>query len=131
MPLTTANELRKQTDDQLLQLIRENEKQLFTLRFQSATDRLETPSEMRKVRKEIARLKTILRQRELEKLQAEPIDNLKSQLAAAETGFRADGKPFVGKRKPKRQVNRLTGMIESRLTAEKKANKTANAGKGK
>ena len=42
-------------------------KHLFQLRFQSATERLETPSEIRKAKKEIARIKTIIRERELKK----------------------------------------------------------------
>jgi large subunit ribosomal protein L29 len=40
-------------------------KQLFHLKIQSATERLETPSEIRKVKKDIARILTIKRQREL------------------------------------------------------------------
>jgi large subunit ribosomal protein L29 len=40
---------------------------MFELRFQSATDRLETPSQLRKARKEIARIKTLQRERELTK----------------------------------------------------------------
>ncbi len=40
-------------------------KNLFNLRFQSATDRLETPSEVRKAKEEVARLKTIQRERQL------------------------------------------------------------------
>ncbi len=42
---------------------KETVKNLFHLRFQSATDRLETPSEMRKAKQEVARIKTILRER--------------------------------------------------------------------
>ena len=42
-----------------------NAKNLFDLRFQSATDRLETPSEMRKARREVARILTIQRERAL------------------------------------------------------------------
>ena len=45
--------------------LRELRKNLFDLRFQSATDRLETPSEMRKARREIARILTIQRERAL------------------------------------------------------------------
>jgi large subunit ribosomal protein L29 len=42
-------------------------KQLFNLRFQSATERVETPSELRKIRRDIARIKTVMRERELKK----------------------------------------------------------------
>ena len=40
-------------------------KNLFHLRFQSATERLETPSEIRKAKQDVARIKTIQREREL------------------------------------------------------------------
>ena len=57
-------------DEQLVMTLRELEKNLFHLRFQSATERLETPSEIRKAKREIARIKTIQRQRQLAKEQA-------------------------------------------------------------
>ena len=58
-------ELRALADDQLAATLRDTEKHLFDLRFQSATDRLETPSEIRKARREVARIKTLQRQRQL------------------------------------------------------------------
>ena len=62
-----AAEYRGMSDEQLALTLRDLEKHLFQLRFQSATDRLETPSEMRKARREIARIMTVQRQRELVK----------------------------------------------------------------
>ena len=62
-----AAEYRGMSDEQLNLTLRDLEKHLFQLRFQSATDRLETPSEIRKARREIARIMTIQRQRELVK----------------------------------------------------------------
>ena len=53
------------SDQQLELTLRETIKNLFHLRFQSATDRLETPSEMRKAKQELARIKTILQERKL------------------------------------------------------------------
>ena len=53
------------SDEQLELTLRETIKNLFHLRFQSATDRLETPSEMRKAKQELARIRTILRERQL------------------------------------------------------------------
>lgn len=55
------------SDEQLDLQLKETVKNLFHLRFQSATDRLETPSEIRKARQEVARIKTIIRERELAK----------------------------------------------------------------
>ena len=53
------------SDEQLELTLRELTKNLFHLRFQSATERLETPSEIRKAKREIARIKTIQRERQL------------------------------------------------------------------
>ena len=60
-----AEEMRAMSDEQLDLTLKETIKNLFHLRVASATDRLETPSELRKARKDIARIKTIQRQRQL------------------------------------------------------------------
>jgi large subunit ribosomal protein L29 len=57
------------SDEQLALSLKDLVKNLFHLRFQSATERLETPSEIRKAKREIARIKTIQRERELQKQQ--------------------------------------------------------------
>jgi large subunit ribosomal protein L29 len=67
--MTKANELREMSDDQLTFSLRETEQELFRLRFQAATEKLDAPSNLMKLRREIARIKTILRQRELETAQ--------------------------------------------------------------
>ena len=59
------SEYRGMSVEQLQLSLREELKNLFHLRFQSATERLETPSEIRKSKREIARIKTIQREREL------------------------------------------------------------------
>jgi large subunit ribosomal protein L29 len=58
-------EYRGMSDEQLELSLKEELKNLFHLRFQSATERLETPSQIRKAKREVARIKTIQRQREL------------------------------------------------------------------
>jgi large subunit ribosomal protein L29 len=67
MKAPKAAEYRGMSEEQLNLILRDVEKNLFQLRFQSATDRLETPSEIRKARRDIARIKTVQRARELEK----------------------------------------------------------------
>ena len=57
------SEYREMNDEQLRLALREVEKNLFHLRFQSATERLETPSEIRKAKRDIARMKTIQTER--------------------------------------------------------------------
>ena len=60
-----AEELRSMSEEQLELTLKETVKNLFHLKVASATDRLETPSEIRKAKKEVARIKTIQRQRQL------------------------------------------------------------------
>ncbi|WP_020476307.1 50S ribosomal protein L29 [Zavarzinella formosa] len=60
-----AADYRNMSEEQLALTLKDIERDLFKLRFQSATDRLETPSEMLKARRSIARIKTVQRQREL------------------------------------------------------------------
>jgi large subunit ribosomal protein L29 len=59
-------ELREQDTEQLELLLKETQQSLFRLRLQSETERLEAPSEIIKAKREIARIKTILRLREIE-----------------------------------------------------------------
>ena len=65
--MSKPTELREQTDEQLDLSLKEVQHNLFRLRLQSETERLEAPSEIVKAKREIARIKTILRQREIEK----------------------------------------------------------------
>jgi large subunit ribosomal protein L29 len=60
-------ELRDQTDEQLDLLVKEVQHNLFRLRLQSETERLEAPSEIVKAKREIARAKTILRLRQIDR----------------------------------------------------------------
>ena len=63
--MSKPSELREQTDEQLDLLLKEVQSNLFRLRLQSETERLEAPSEIVKAKREVARIKTILRQREI------------------------------------------------------------------
>ena len=58
-------EYRGMGDEQLGLSLKEVVKNLFHLRVQSATERLETPSEIRKAKKDVARIKTVQRERRL------------------------------------------------------------------
>jgi large subunit ribosomal protein L29 len=58
-------ELRQLTDDEITAKVREAKEELFNLRFQAATGQLESHGRLSAVRKEIARLYTIIREREL------------------------------------------------------------------
>ena len=60
------NELRELSNEELIKKIEESKEELFNLRFSQATESLEKPSRIRELRKLVARMKTILRERELE-----------------------------------------------------------------
>jgi large subunit ribosomal protein L29 len=61
----STGELRELTDDELIERLRESKEELFNLRFQMATGQLANNRRLRTVRNEIARVYTILREREL------------------------------------------------------------------
>lgn len=60
-----AKEIRNFTTEELNAKLADLKEELFNLRFQHATGQLDNPMRMRAVRREIARVKTILREREL------------------------------------------------------------------
>jgi len=60
-----AKEIRDMSDAELMQKVGELKEELFNLRFQMVTGQLENPMRIREVRKNIARVKTIIREREL------------------------------------------------------------------
>ena len=71
---TTATELRQLGDEELVGKLREAKEELFNLRFQMATGQLDNNRRLRTVRHDIARVYTVMRERELG-LSAAPSDN--------------------------------------------------------
>ena len=65
MATTQTNDLRGLANDELVSKLREAKEELFNLRFQAATGQLESHGRLRAVRKDIARLYTVMREREL------------------------------------------------------------------
>ena len=61
---TKASELRELGDEELLAKLRESKEELFNLRFQAATGQLENHGRLKAVRKDIARIYTLMRERE-------------------------------------------------------------------
>jgi large subunit ribosomal protein L29 len=66
MPSKAAAELRELTDDQLIDRAESAKEELFNLRFQLATGQLDNSSAIKKIRHEIARIATVIRQRDIE-----------------------------------------------------------------
>ena len=62
----TTQEIREKETSQLGHELVERQKHLFDLRSQAVTEKLEDPSQLRKTRRDIARIRTVVRQRELE-----------------------------------------------------------------
>ena len=62
-----VNEIRELTNEEINNKLVETKQELFNLRFQQATGNLEKPSRIRDLRHTVARLKTVLKERELNK----------------------------------------------------------------
>jgi large subunit ribosomal protein L29 len=60
-----AIEIRDLSSDEIRQKLDESTEELFNLRFQHATDQLENPMRLGQVRKDIARMKTVVKERVL------------------------------------------------------------------
>ena len=60
-----AKKFHDMTKDELAAKVRELKEELFNLRFQMATGQLDNPMRLREVRKDIARTKTVLREKEI------------------------------------------------------------------
>ena len=67
----TNKEIRELSTEEILSKIEEYKEELFNLRFQQATGSLEKPSRIHELRKLVARMKTIVRERELASKQEE------------------------------------------------------------
>lgn len=61
--MSNAKELREMSVDQLAAEEAAAKKELFRLRFQASTEKLDTPSKLKELRRNIARIKTILHER--------------------------------------------------------------------
>ena len=61
-----VKEIRELSTEDIQAKIKENKEELFNLRFQQATGSLEKPSRIRELRHDVARMNTVLRERELE-----------------------------------------------------------------
>ena len=63
--MATSKEYREMSDEQLGTELTQTQKELFKLRFQASTEKLDAPSSLKKLRRSIARISTIRREREL------------------------------------------------------------------
>ncbi len=63
--MAAINEIRGRGTEALLALIEEHTRELFNLKFQKATEKSENPGRIQALRREVARMKTVIREREL------------------------------------------------------------------
>jgi large subunit ribosomal protein L29 len=61
-----AKDIRERSDDELRKTLGDLEEQLFKLRFQKSTGQIENPIKIREVRKDIARVMTVMTERQAE-----------------------------------------------------------------
>jgi len=77
----TASEVRELTEEELVLRLREAKEELFNLRFQMATGQLDNNRRLRMVRRDIAKIYTVMRERELG-LSASPDESVTDEGAA-------------------------------------------------
>ncbi len=63
--MSTAAELRELADDELVERLDENREELFNLRFQAVSNQLDNPRRIGEVKREIARILTVQRERSI------------------------------------------------------------------
>jgi large subunit ribosomal protein L29 len=63
--VTSATELREMPDDELQSKLTDEREELFNLRFQIVTGQLDNPRRIKEVKREIARILTVMREREI------------------------------------------------------------------
>ena len=66
-----ASEIREMNPDELVDELESLQRKLFDIRTQAVTEKLEDPTQLTKARRDVARLKTIIRERELAQQQSE------------------------------------------------------------
>lgn len=111
------SEYRGMSDEQLSLTLKEVTKNLFHLRFQSATERLETPSEIRKARREVARIQTIIRERAIVKEK----EAAKAEAAKVEAARKAAPSAPPAPPKPKTAPQAATAQPKKQQPAPAKA----------
>lgn len=84
MPNPVADEARSMTDAELGDAVNEAYREIFNLQFQRGTRQLQNPMAMRAARRQIARLRTILRERQLAAAAGTPIEPLAAIAADVE-----------------------------------------------
>jgi large subunit ribosomal protein L29 len=98
----TGKQVREKQTSQLPAELLEQQRHLYDLRSQAVTEKLEDPSQLRKTKKDIARIKTIMRQRELE--EAKKTEKPEQKKTAKSKAAKATKPARATTRKPRQQT---------------------------
>src|ERR671930_982633 len=120
MPQMKAEELREVADDELLAQVESLKEELFNLRFQFATGQLDNPMRIKQVRHDIARMLTLLRQRQTE-------EELEVALARADEQALAESRDAQA-RGEKKGTSLADAAQDARIEAEAAAGAEAMPG---
>ena len=141
--MMTVKEIREKSPEQLRNDLNERQKHLFDLRSQAVTEKLEDPSQLRKTRKDIARILTVMRQREIE--EGRPAGSEQQAAAAGQAQAeapapartrtpkrtRATKRPATGTKRTPRAAKKPGAKAAARKPAARRTTKTTKAKKGK
>ena len=110
MARTTAKDLHEVPDDELLAQVEAHKEELFNLRFQFATGQLDNAMRLKQVRHDIARILTVLRQRQTEQELEEALTRADEQALAESRAAQARGE--------KKGTSLAEAASEARIEAE-------------
>jgi large subunit ribosomal protein L29 len=110
-----TKDIREKNDEALEHELRDQQKHLFDLRSQAVTEKLEDPSQLLKVRRDIARMKTILRERQLDEQRKG--SNGKQRKVEKQTEPKAEKKAI----RKNKTVRRTVTKVKKKKAPRKKA----------
>ena len=119
-----AEEIRELSDDEVRSRVAELEEERFRLRFRAATETLEDPLRLRLIRKDVARLKTVLRERERAASETPLRGPRRTRAKRASAGSQ------LAARKAKASATRTTTKAAGSRTTARKTKGTRAAGAG-
>jgi large subunit ribosomal protein L29 len=109
----TADELRTQPEQELVTKLKEAKEELFNLRFQAATGQLESHGRLRAVKHEIARIYTVMRERELG-----IITFVEEAIPAADEAEAADEAPAEAAPKAEKKTSKKAAKADTADSAD-------------
>ena len=121
--MMTIKEVREKSPEQLRNDLNERQKHLFDLRSQAVTEKLEDPSQLRKTRKDIARILTVMRQHEIEAGRPAGSEQQAASAEASAGAAEAPARPRT--RTPKRTRATKRTVARKRPTGTKRTPRAA------